>query len=205
MRSTKVGAPVTTTDGDNAELGDDDGSADSSRDFLGGLDTKTNMALGIADDDDCLETGTLTGAGLLLDGLDLYREGISAIHLEQSLEAAGERSAHLHDLILELGEEEVDDLELLDGERVKVDLLHALDLAGLYKTTELGDGLPLLLVLVAATTTAATSTTATAAITATITTASSKAAASTGSTGSSISHICGYSVPRRVLLLSWIA
>lgn len=68
---TEVGAPVTATDGDDAELGDDDGSADSSSDFLGGLDTETDVALGVTDDDDGLEAGTLTGTGLLLDGLDL--------------------------------------------------------------------------------------------------------------------------------------
>jgi len=69
--STEVGAPVTTTDGDNAELGDDDGGADGSSDFLGGLDTETDVTLGITNDDDGLEAGTLTGTGLLLDGLDL--------------------------------------------------------------------------------------------------------------------------------------
>ena len=71
MGETEVGAPVTATDGDDAELGDDDGSADSSSDFLGGLDAETDMALGVTDDDDGLEAGTLTGTGLLLDGLDL--------------------------------------------------------------------------------------------------------------------------------------
>ena len=71
MGSTEVGAPVTTTDGDNAELGDDDGGADGSSDFLGGLDTETDVTLGITNDDDGLEAGTLTGTGLLLDGLDL--------------------------------------------------------------------------------------------------------------------------------------
>ena len=96
VRLTEVGTPVTTTDGDNGELGDDDGSADGGRDFLGGLDTETNVALGVTDDNDSLEAGTLTGTGLLLDGLDL------------------------HNLVLELGEEEVDDLVLLDGERVEV-------------------------------------------------------------------------------------
>jgi hypothetical protein len=54
------------------------------------------VTLGVTDDDDGLEAGTLTGTGLLLDGLDL------------------------HDLVLKLGQEEVDDLVLLDGERVKV-------------------------------------------------------------------------------------
>jgi hypothetical protein len=96
VRLTKVGTPVTTTDGDDGELGDDDGSADGGRDFLGGLDTETNVALGVTDDNDSLEAGTLTSTGLLLDGLDL------------------------HDLVLELGEEEVDNLVLLDGERVEV-------------------------------------------------------------------------------------
>ena len=68
-------------------------------------------------------------------------------------------AANLHDLILELWQEEVDDLVLLDGEGVKVDLLHGLDLSGLDETSKLGDWLPLLLlVLVGATASTATST-----------------------------------------------
>jgi hypothetical protein len=74
VRETEVGAPVTASDGDDAELGDDDGGTDSSRDFLGGLDAETDVALRITDDDDSLEAGTLTGAGLLLDRLDLHGE-----------------------------------------------------------------------------------------------------------------------------------
>lgn len=72
MRLTEVGAPVSTTDGDDAQLGDDDGSADSGSNLLGGLDTETDVTLRVTDDDNGLETGTLTGTGLLLDGLDLY-------------------------------------------------------------------------------------------------------------------------------------
>jgi hypothetical protein len=71
VRLTEVGTPVTTTDRNNAELGDDDGSTDSSSDFLGGLDSETNVTLAVTDDDDGLESGTLTGTGLLLDRLDL--------------------------------------------------------------------------------------------------------------------------------------
>ena len=71
VRVTKVGTPVTTTDWHNRELGDDDGSADSSCDFLGGFDTETNVSLAVTNDDDGLESGTLTGTGLLLDWLDL--------------------------------------------------------------------------------------------------------------------------------------
>ena len=71
VRQTKVGTPVTTSYGDNTELGDDDGGTDSSSNFLGGLDTETNVTLGVTDDDNGLESGSLTGTGLLLDGLDL--------------------------------------------------------------------------------------------------------------------------------------
>lgn len=89
---------------------------------------------------------------------------------------------HLHDLILELGQEVVDDLVLLDGQRVQVDLLHAVDLASLYETAELGDGLPLLLLGLAATTA-----TATTASTAAVTTTGSET--TTTSTAASVSHV----------------
>lgn len=72
MGGTKVGSPVTTTDGDDAQLGDDDGSTDGGGNLLGGLDAETDVALGVTNDDNGLETGTLTSTGLLLDGLDLY-------------------------------------------------------------------------------------------------------------------------------------
>lgn len=69
--STKVGTPVASSDGNDAELSDDDGGADGSSDFLGSLDTETDVALGVTNDDDGLESGSLTGTGLLLNGLDL--------------------------------------------------------------------------------------------------------------------------------------
>lgn len=72
MGLTQVGTPVTTTNGDDAQLGDDDGGTDGGSNLLGGLDAQTDVALGVTNDDDGLETGTLTGTGLLLDGLDLY-------------------------------------------------------------------------------------------------------------------------------------
>ncbi len=76
MGETEVGTPVTTTNGDNAELRNDDGGADSSGDFLGGLDAETDVALRVTDDDNGLKPGALTGAGLLLNGLDLFGEEI---------------------------------------------------------------------------------------------------------------------------------
>ena len=89
----------------------DDGTADGSGDFLRALGAKTDVAVVVTDDDVGLEAGALTSAGLLLDGGDL------------------------HDLVLELGEEVVNDLVLLDGEREQEDLLNALDLAVLDQAT----------------------------------------------------------------------
>ena len=118
MGFTEGSTPVTSSDGDNGELGKDDGAADSSCDFLGALDAETDMTVEVSNGDERLEPGTLTSTGLLL-----YRHD-------------------LHDLILELGQEEIDNLEFLDGEREKVDLLHGFDLAVLYETAQLGDGNP---------------------------------------------------------------
>ena len=71
MRETEVSTPVSSSYGDDAELCDDDGSTDSSGDFLGGLDTETDVSLRVTNDDDSLESSSLTGTSLLLDGLDL--------------------------------------------------------------------------------------------------------------------------------------
>jgi len=120
------------------------------------------VALGIADDDDGLESRSLTGTCLLLYGLDL------------------------HDLVLKFGQEVVYNLVLLDGERVKVDLLHAGDLPGLDEATQLGDGLPLLLVVLTGASAWASSSAASASVAATVATGSESAA--TGSTSSSVCH-----------------
>jgi hypothetical protein len=71
VRLTEVGTPVTATDGEDSELGNGDSGTDGSGDFLGGLDAETDVTLAVTDEDDGLEAGTLTGTGLLLDGLDL--------------------------------------------------------------------------------------------------------------------------------------
>jgi hypothetical protein len=68
---TEVGTPVAATDGQDGELGDDDGGTDGGCDFLGGLDAETDVTLAIANNDDGLESCALTGLGLLLDRLDL--------------------------------------------------------------------------------------------------------------------------------------
>ena len=88
MRLTEVGTPVTPSDGDDGELGDNDSGADGSCDFLGGLDTETDVAVGVTNEDDSLEAGTLTGTGLLLNGLDLFARN-SSVHRSASLAFVG--------------------------------------------------------------------------------------------------------------------
>merc|ERR1712012_1142164 len=88
--------PETTSDGQDGQLGQDDGAADGGGDFLGALDAQSNVAVVIADGDESLEPGALTGTGLLL-----YRHD-------------------LQDLILELRSQKgIDDLGFFDGEREK--------------------------------------------------------------------------------------
>lgn len=129
------------------------------------------MSLRVTNDNDGLESGTLTGTSLLLDGLDL------------------------HNLILQLWQEEIHNLVLLDWQTVQVDLLHALDLSILDQTTKLGDWLPLLLLVLVCSTTRSTTSTSTAAIT-TITACaatrseSASAATSCCSASGCVRHIC---------------
>eukprot|EP00128_Syssomonas_multiformis_P001105 Colp12_sorted_trinity150504_noHs@353 len=154
--------PVSTANGDNGELGKNDGTTDGSGDFLGALNTETDVAIEVTDGNEGLEAGALTGTGLLLDGHDL------------------------EDIILELGEEEVDDLVLLDGEREEVDLLELLDLAILDKATQLGHGGPVLVLIATTTATTGTTTGTTTATTTTATTATATAESTTELTPSTI-------------------
>lgn len=45
MRLAKVAAPVSPSNGNNAQFGNDDSGADCSSDFLGRLDAQANVAL----------------------------------------------------------------------------------------------------------------------------------------------------------------
>ena len=120
-------APVSAADGDDVELGDDDGATDGVGNLTGALDSKANVSLVVTDGNKGLEAGPLSGRGLLLDGHDP------------------------HDLVVELSSEEVvDNLGLLDGDGVKENLLDGVDPSVLDKASELGDGGPDLLVPVPA-------------------------------------------------------
>ncbi|ALC38326.1 Bka, partial [Drosophila busckii] len=149
-------APVATTHRHNRQLGQDDGTTNSGGNFLAALNAKTNVTVVVTNGNEGLEAGTLTGTGLLLDGHDLQ-------HL-----IAQRRS-----------QEEIDDLELFNGQRVQVDLLQRLDLALTHKAAQFGDWHPLLGVLLAATST----TTSTASTTATTTTTARAKTTSESTTG----------------------
>ena len=74
MRFTEIATPVAAADRENRELGNDDGGPDGGGDFFRGLDTEPDMAFGVTNHHNGLEAGALTGACLLLDGLDLEWE-----------------------------------------------------------------------------------------------------------------------------------
>ena len=82
MRFTEVGTPVASSDGKDGEFGDNYGGADGSCDFLRGLDAETDVAFAVPNDDNGLESGTLTGAGLFLDGFDLKEKTLLAFPLK---------------------------------------------------------------------------------------------------------------------------
>lgn len=71
VRSADLVAPVSTSDRDDRQLGQDDGSPDSGGDFFAALDSQSHVSGRVADGNDRLESCSLTGTCLLLDGHDL--------------------------------------------------------------------------------------------------------------------------------------
>ena len=100
VRITELSTPVTSSDGDDGEFCEDDGTTNGSCNFLRALDTQTDMTIEVTDSNEGLESRTLTGTGLLLNGHDL------------------------HDLVFEFREKRVNNLILLDWEGEEVDFLH---------------------------------------------------------------------------------
>jgi hypothetical protein len=67
-------SPVSTTNGNDRKLGQDDGSTDSSCDFFAALNSETDVTVRVADGNECLEASSLTGTGLFLDRHDLRKK-----------------------------------------------------------------------------------------------------------------------------------
>ena len=129
-------SPVSSSDGNDIELGGSDGSTNGRGDFRRALDSEADVSGGISNGHKGLEAGALTGGRLLLDGHDL------------------------HDLVLELVLQKViDDLGFLDGDGEEEDLLDAGDLSFLDQAAELGDGDPDVFVTASASSAASSSST----------------------------------------------
>jgi hypothetical protein len=120
MGVTDLVTPVSLTDGDEAHLSHHQSSLDGALNFLVALPSETDVLLLITNDNVGLEAGTLTGLRLLLDGLDL------------------------HNLLLKIGDEGINNLELLHGDGEPEDFVEAGDLASLNEPAQLGDWNPLL-------------------------------------------------------------
>jgi hypothetical protein len=103
MDVTDLVTPIASSDWDQGELSSNEGTLDGNLDFLGELDTETDVTVLITDGNDGLESGSLTGLGLLLNGHDLH--GL------------------VRELSVVAGEEQVNNLGLLNGDGVSVDLL----------------------------------------------------------------------------------
>jgi hypothetical protein len=136
--STRDGTPIATADRDQVHLSVNDGTTDGSRNLLGTLKAKPDVAIAVTNSDIGFEAGALTGGGLLLHRGDL------------------------HHLVAESGAKKVvNNLVLLNGEGVQKDLLDRADLVVLDQAAELGNRDPLVSVtLITATTSAATTTAA---------------------------------------------
>jgi hypothetical protein len=106
MWQTRIKTPVASSDRDKVHLCVDDATTNRSSNFLGCLDTKSNVSVAIADSNVALEASALTSSGLFLDRHDL------------------------HNLVFQASAKQmVNNLILLDGQREEKDLLNRLDLA----------------------------------------------------------------------------
>jgi hypothetical protein len=109
MDSTNLGTPISSSDWDNVALGVNESSLDGNLDFLGNLDTNTNMTLSVSTSNDSLESGSLSGLGLLLHG-------------ENAHDLVGE-------LVLDVRDKSIDDWGFLDWDGEGVDFLEGVDLS----------------------------------------------------------------------------
>jgi len=103
MDGTDLGTPITSSDWDEVDFGVDQSTFDGNLDFLGALDTNTNVTLSVTSGNDSLESGSLTGLGLLLNGKDAHN--------------------FIEEFGFLVGNESFSDLSLLDWDGVSVNFL----------------------------------------------------------------------------------
>jgi len=116
--------PISLSDGDKVELGHGDSTFNGTLHFLVAFPSQSDVVSLITDNGVTLESGSLTGLGLFLDGLDF------------------------HDFFLKTASQEsINDFLFLDRDRESEDINDVVDELGLYQSAQLGDGFPLNLVL----------------------------------------------------------
>jgi hypothetical protein len=114
--------PVSSSDGYEIQFRLVDARTDGGGNLFASLHSQTNVAIGVTDNNESLESVSLTGTGLLLD------------------------QAHFHNFVLQFSarwEKFIDDLMFLDGQGEQVNFLKPLDLRFVNHTAQLGDGHPL--------------------------------------------------------------
>lgn len=125
MDGTDLGSPVTSSDWDDVALGVHESTLDGNLDLLSDLDTNTDVSLSVSASNNSLESSSLSGLGLLLDGEDA------------------------HDLVREFVllsfDELINDLGFLDWDGESVDFFEGFDLTSLDESSELGEWGPLVL------------------------------------------------------------
>ncbi len=134
---TDLVTPITTSNWDDRQLSQNDGATNSSGNFLAALNAQSNVSIWITDGNESLESGSLTSTSLFLDRHDFQ------------------------DFVTQwTTQEEIDDLELFDGQGVQVNFLQGTDLCFTNQTAQLGDWSPFFRVFLATSAPSTSSTTA---------------------------------------------
>merc|ERR1719367_47354 len=158
VRLFQLASPVSSSHRDERHFGGNDSSLDSVSNFGSGFPAKTNVSVHISDGNECLESGSLTGSGLLLDRHDF------------------------HDFILQLtiftsssSQKVLDDFVFLDTKGESVDITQLFDGSAVHQSAQTGDWFPFLFEASAASasTSSPASSSASSSATSTTTTASS--------------------------------
>ena len=180
MDVTDSGTPITSSNWDKLELSIDEGTLDGNLDFLANLDTDTNMAVSITDSADSLESSSLTGLGLLLNGEDAH-------------DVIGENFLKRLALVLVL-EKLINDLGFLDWDGSSVNFFEDLNLSHLDKSTQLGKRHPFVALAFATVTAAWTATSATSATSAASIASSAASSEASAASISASAFSAGWSV-----------
>jgi hypothetical protein len=178
MNITDSGTPVTSSNWDHSKFGIDKGTLDGNLDFFANLDTNTDVTISITNSANSLESGTLTGFGLLLDREDAH-------------DVIGENFLKGLTLMLVL-EEHIDNLGFFDWNGSSVDFFERFNLSHLDESTQLGERHPVLTLATEATTASAAATSTSTATSVAASSATSSEASTAASSEASTAITTGW-------------